>query len=115
MLIKEVVQTEGVVQIWSRSGGKMVRKYRCTSGARKNRIVSKPSVCTQPKKASSVFALKKAKARRGSTIRVKTARTKRATQSRRIGALNKPTSMKRIKIAKPGRSAGYAKRKPIRK
>ena len=65
--------------------------------------------------ADRCFGLKKAKARRGSTIRVKTARTKRATQSRRIGALNKPTSMKRIKIAKPGRSAGYAKRKPIRK
>lgn len=114
MQIKEII-SEGVVQIWSRSGGKMVRKYRCTSGPRKNRIVSKPAVCTQPKKVGSIMSIKKAKARRGSTIRVKTARTKRATGSRRIAKLNRPTSIKRLKIARPGRSASYAKRKPIRK
>ena len=59
--------------------------------------------------------LKKAKARRGSTIRVKTARTKRATGSRRIAKLNKPTSLKRNKISRPGRSISYGKRKSIRK
>ena len=50
MKITEIV-TESVVQIWSRTkGGKMVRKYRCTAGPRKGRVVSSPSVCTQPKK-----------------------------------------------------------------
>ena len=50
MKIQEIV-TESVVQVWSRNkGGQMVRKYRCLSGARKGRIVSNPSVCTQPKK-----------------------------------------------------------------
>ena len=111
---KEII-SEGVVQIWSRTGGKMVRKYRCTSGPRKGRIVASPGVCTQPKKVKSIFALKKAKARRGSTIRVKTARTKRATGSRRIAKLNRPTTLKRAKIRNPGRSVSYGRRKPIRK
>lgn len=114
MQIKEIL-SEGVVQIWSRSGGRMVRKYRCTSGPRKGRIVSKPAVCTQPKKVGSILAIKKARARRGSTIRVKTARTKRATASRRIAKLNRPTSIKRLKIARPGRASGFGKRKAIRK
>lgn len=114
MQIKEII-SEGVVQIWSRTGGKMVRKYRCTSGPRKGRIVSSPGVCTQPKKVGSIFAIKKAKARRGSTIKVRTARTKRATGSRRIAKLNRPTSIKRNKISRPGRSVSYGKRKAIRK
>lgn len=114
MRIKEIL-SEGVVQIWSRSGGRMVRKYRCTSGPRKNRIVSKPGVCTQPKRTSSMFSIKKARARRGSTIRVKTARTKRATQSRRIAQLNRPTSVKRLSISRPGHSKSFGKRKAIRK
>ena len=55
MKIQEIV-TESVVQVWSRNkGGQMVRKYRCLSGARKGRIVSNPSVCTQPKKMGSVM------------------------------------------------------------
>ena len=62
MKITEIV-AESVVQIWSRTkAGKMVRKYRCTAGPRKGRIVSSPGVCTQPKRLSSVMSIKKAKA-----------------------------------------------------
>lgn len=90
MKITEIV-TESVVQIWSRTkAGKMVRKYRCTAGPRKGRIVSSPGVCTQPKRLSSVMAIKKAKARRGSTMKVKRAFTKRTSApSVRLGRLNK--------------------------
>ena len=31
---------EGVIQIWGRDKGKLKRKYRCTSGTRKGRIVA---------------------------------------------------------------------------
>ena len=44
--------TEGVVQIWGRNKGKLVRKYRCTSGQRKGRIVAKP-VSVPTEKVSS--------------------------------------------------------------
>ena len=93
MKITEIV-TESVVQIWSRTkGGKMVRKYRCTAGPRKGRVVSSPSVCTQPKKISGVMAIKKAKARYGSSMKIKRSRTKKtAGASIRVGKMNRPSA-----------------------
>lgn len=89
MKISEIT-SESVTQIWSRNkGGKMVRKYRCTAGPRKSRIVSSPAVCTQPKRLGSVYSIKKARARKGSVIKVRTARTKRASgTSQRVARLN---------------------------
>ena len=61
MQIKEII-SEGVVQIWSRTGGKMVRKYRCTSGPRKGRIVASPGECVlNQKKLDQYLQLKKQK------------------------------------------------------
>lgn len=113
MKISEIV-TESIVQVWSRTkGGQMVRKYRCTAGPRKGRIVSSPAVCTQPKRLSSVYSIKKAKARRGAVIKVKTARTKRASgASQRLARFN--ISRKgRIKSRRSPSKSG--KRKTIRK
>ena len=52
--------TEGAVQIFGRSKGKVVRKYRCTSGQKKGRIVAKPTTCSAPIRVSSRIAIKKA-------------------------------------------------------
>jgi len=110
MKITEIV-AESVVQIWSRTkAGKMVRKYRCTAGPRKGRIVSSPGVCTQPKRMSSVMSIKKAKARRGSAMNVKRSFTKRTSgPSVRLGRMNKSRAG-RIK----SRRSGTYRRKPIR-
>ena len=35
-------------QTWARSGTKVVRKYRCTGGQRKGRVVSNFSQCFAP-------------------------------------------------------------------
>ena len=87
MLISDI--TEGVTQIWGRNKGKIVRKYRCTTGSRKGRIVASPSTCNAPKRVKSSIAMKKAK-RRGSAIAVKTKRTKKYYgASPRITKLNK--------------------------
>ena len=43
MLIQEV--TNEATMAWARSGSKVVRKYRCTSGRLKGKIVSKPGSC----------------------------------------------------------------------
>ena len=40
---------EGVTTIFGKTGNKTVRKYRCTSGTRKGRIVAKPATCNAPK------------------------------------------------------------------
>ena len=117
MKIQEIV-TESVVQVWSPTkGGQMVRKYRCLAGPRKGRIVGSPSVCTQPKKLGSVMAIKKAKARRGSTMKIKRAFTKRtASPSVRLGRLNKQRASRNrpARRSMAGRKMGGT-RKAIRK
>jgi hypothetical protein len=79
---------EGIT--WGRSGKKVVRKYRCGSGVRKNRIVSKVSQCFAPPDVKKRIALKRTKARLGNRMARKARRTKRINPaSRRVQALNR--------------------------
>ena len=81
---------------WARSGKKVVRKYRCTAGPRKNRIVSKLQQCFAAPNVKKRMALKRIKARLGSRIARKAKRTKRINPaSIRVQRLNKATSRKR--------------------
>ena len=52
MQIAEIIP-EGAIQIFGRSKGKVVRKYRCTSGQKKGRIVAKPQTCSNPIRVAS--------------------------------------------------------------
>ena len=52
-------------QIWAKSGQKVVRKYRCTSGARKGRIVAKPGNCFAAPNIKARFNMKRTRARVG--------------------------------------------------
>lgn len=80
---------EGYVQIAGRSGNRIVRKYRCTTGSRRGRIVSKASTCSAPKNVRSSVNIKKAKRRKGSLMSIKASRTKRARKSaKRLKVLN---------------------------
>jgi hypothetical protein len=91
MRFSEIVEAleEGYVQIAGRSGNKIVRKFRCTSGSRRGRIVSKPGTCSAPKNIRSSVNLKKAKRKQGSLMAVKSLRTKRARKtSKRLATLN---------------------------
>lgn len=77
-------------QTWARSGKKVVRKYRCSTGPRKNRIVSKIAACfaaPDPKKRAT---LKRTKARLGKRMARKARRTKRINPaSRRVQSMNR--------------------------
>ena len=74
---------------WARSGKKVVRKYRCTAGPRKNRIVSKLQQCFAAPNVKKRMALKRVKARLGSRIARKAKRTKRINPaSIRVQKLN---------------------------
>jgi hypothetical protein len=87
MLLREL--TEGVTTIFGRSGNKTVRKYRCTSGARKGRIVAKAATCTAPRNVAASRTLAKTKRAKSSPIKVKSSRTKRANPySRRLKNIN---------------------------
>jgi len=76
--------------IFGRKGTKVVKKYRCTFGRKKGRIVSNPSVCGAPLDIKKRFTLKKTRARMGQRIVRKALRTKRFNPaSRRVAKMNK--------------------------
>ena len=87
MLLRQI--TEGVTTIFGRSGNKTVRKYRCTSGKRKGRIVAKAATCHAPRNVKASRTLTKTKRSKGPTIKVKSSRTKRANPySKRLSNIN---------------------------
>ena len=77
-------------QVWARSGKNGVRKYRCTSGRRKGRVVAKMSQCFAAPNMKQSKVLKVMKARLGPRLAKKIKRTKRINPaSKRVQALNK--------------------------
>jgi len=88
MLIEEIV-VEGAVSTFAKQGNKTVRKYRCTTGSRKGRVVAKPSTCSAPKNVKRSTTLKRTKHKKGSAIKNKASRTKRSNPvSKRLVRLN---------------------------
>lgn len=90
MLLREFYNELEESQVWARSGKKVVRKYRCTGGSRRGRVVSKMSQCFAAPDIKKRAQLKKTKARLGKRMAKKAKRTKRINPaSRRIAAMNK--------------------------
>jgi len=90
MLLRELHQPLEEKQVWARSGKSVVRKFRCTSGPRKNRIVAKMSQCFAAPDVKKRATLKRTKARLGKKMARKARRTKRVNPaSMRVQALNK--------------------------
>ena len=78
-------------RVWARRGNKVVMKFRCTTGHRKNRLVATPQTCSKPLDLKKRFTIKRTKARLGARIKRKTARTKRFNPiTKRITQMNKP-------------------------
>jgi hypothetical protein len=102
MLLREI--TEGVTTVFGhkrRSGTKshVGRKYRCTSGPRKGRIVAKAATCNAPKNIKASMTLKKTRRSKGRTLDIKRARTFRTSPTtRRLSKIN--VGSKRIKPRK---------------
>ena len=90
MLVREIYEQIDEKQIWARSGKKVVRKYRCTVGRRKGRIVKKMSQCFAAPNMKARLTLKRTRARIGARMMRKARRTKRTNPaSRRVQALNR--------------------------
>ena len=97
---------EGVTTVFGKSGNKTVRKYRCTSGTRKGRIVAKPATCTSPINVKSSNTMKKTRRSKGKSISIKSTRTKRTNPaSQKLQRLN--VGRRRIK---PRNRKGAGKR-----
>lgn len=101
MLISDII-VEGYTATWGRkAGGKMVRRYRCTDGKKKGRVVAKASTCTSEVNPRASVNMKK------------TRRSKSRTQSvKRSIRMKHPTS---IRIAKANKSGKYKRIKPRKK
>ena len=93
MLLREFFMTEESLdekRVWARSGKKVVRKYRCTTGPRKNRIVAKFQQCFAAPDIKKRVRFIKTKNRLGNRLARKAKRTKRINPaSRRVQALNR--------------------------
>ena len=97
MYCREIYQ-EPVTEkmVWARSGKSVVRKYRCTSGNKRGRVVSKISSCYSAPNLKKRTTLKKTRAKLGKRMARKARRTKRINPiSRRVARLNKPSRRKR--------------------
>jgi len=89
MLIEEVISLDEK-QIWGRTGKRVVRKYRCTSGQRAGRIVPSIAACFTPINVKRRAKMKQTRRRLGKRMARLTKRTKKINPaSRRVQALNK--------------------------
>lgn len=80
MIINEIIQEQELCEArmtWARKGNKIVRKFRCTSGPRKGRVVADPSQCSKPIDIKKRMKFKQTKARLGSRMARKSRKTKR--------------------------------------
>ena len=114
MLLRELYNHLDEKQIWGRSGQKVVRKFRCTVGRRKGRIVKKIAQCFASPNIKARVTMKRTRGRVGAKMmrkRQKTMRTNPA--SKRVQALNKASAKKStakksvarsFRNFKPGRS-----------
>ena len=77
-------------QIWGRKGTSVVRKYRCTSGQRKGRIVAKPDQCFKPINIKARIRMRRLRSQKGAVMVRRAKRTKRTNPaSRRLRILNR--------------------------
>lgn len=87
-IVEEEEVEEGVA--WKKRGDKIIRQYRCVSGARKGRVVSSPGQCFKPIDIKKRASLRRTKAKMGSRATRKAQRTKRFNPvSKRVKAMNK--------------------------
>jgi|TARA_B110000908_G_scaffold4713_1_gene6097 hypothetical protein len=76
--------------VFAKRGNSVARKFRCTVGPRKGRVVAKPGQCAAPINLKKRFILKRTKAAKGARMNKKAQRTKRLSPASRIVArLNK--------------------------
>lgn len=82
-----IIESEEVCEArmaWARKGNKIIKKFRCTSGPRKGRIVSSPAQCTKPIDMKKRMQLKRTKAKMGSRIARKSKRTRRTNPASKM-------------------------------
>ena len=76
--------------VWARKGRSITKKYRCTFGKRKGRLVANPAQCSKPIDLKKRFVLKRTKAQKGARMARKARFTKRFNPaSKAVHRMNK--------------------------
>jgi hypothetical protein len=92
MLLRELYEEPQIdeKQVWARKGKSVTRKYRCSSGRRRGRVVSKMQQCFAPLNIKQSVRLKQTKKKQGARMARKAKRTKRINPaSKRLKQLNR--------------------------
>jgi len=82
------ILSEAAVRQWKRIGSKMVQKYRCLSGPKKNRLVPSPGDCAVRKDPKKVRHGRKVMRAKKGTIMRKSKISKRKSISKILTKLN---------------------------
>ena len=89
-MLMDEAELDETRQVWARRGNTISRKFRCTSGPRKGRVVASPEQCNKAFDIKKRVNMKKTKARLGGKMARKARRTKRINpHSIRLRRLNK--------------------------
>jgi hypothetical protein len=70
--------------VFAKRGNKVVKKFRCTVGKRKGRVVAIPQQCAAPIDIKKRFLMKKTKASKGARMTKKAQKTKRVNPTSKI-------------------------------
>jgi|TARA_R110000772_G_scaffold3706_4_gene13200 hypothetical protein len=70
--------------VFAKRGNKVVKKFRCTVGKRKGRVVASPQQCAAPIDIKKRFLMKKTKASKGARMTKKAQKTKRVNPTSKI-------------------------------
>lgn len=87
MLVEEVL--ENYKQVWARTSSGVKRKYRCTSGQKKGRVVAKPATCGTGVKQGQSVRTKKTRRLRAPKQSVARGMTIKRPTSKKVTRLNK--------------------------
>lgn len=86
----QIILLESAKMVWARKGNKITRKYRCTSGKKKGRIVASPTACGGSVDLKKRMKFKKTLASKGFRMRRKAKVTKRRNPtSKRVSRMNR--------------------------
>jgi hypothetical protein len=76
--------------VYARRGNKIVKKYRCTTGKRKGKLVSSPQGCFGPLDLKKKMRMRRLRKQKERSIALKTKRTKMTNPvSKQVARLNK--------------------------
>jgi hypothetical protein len=100
---------ESSVMAWGKKGDKIVKRYRCLSGPRKNRLVNAPADCSKTIDPKKRIQLKKTMAKMGKRIARKAGKTKR------IDPVSKMIKRKNVQLSENLEKYGMAVEKAFSK